>query len=737
MISKHIRNPDATAAKHRRIIKLIEYILNPQTENSTEKCVYNGARGFVTSDRSMQLNEMIALSEDATRSKNTVEHFMLSWREGEKPTPEQIEELISIWLAEMGLNGCQAIYGLHEDTDNYHVHIAVNRMHPERLECIKINGGFSKEAEHRAIALIEHAQGWQAEKNARYTVLPDGTLAYRAANGEAVPDAGWSADLALKRRQTDDRKELRRRHERERRELVAVEATKAQRQAALDELRTRQLAEQVAQKTQQKAERVALRSALPASRARENVAISQRAIDIETRTGVQSAERTAKEVAGPILRSASSWAQLHAELAAVGCRFEREGSGALIWVGDTPVKASQACRKSSLPKLEKRLGAYEPAPEGMVIADRELEPLKPDAPRMSDYMRDRREYEGERKRETAALRERHRLEKEAAWSHYEARREALLAAHKGLNRCALGALARAEWLAERDELLLRQSRERHRLRKRLPAFPGVEDWYRRQDEPGLAELWRHRNSNQALLVGDADTPVLPPRDIRAFVAEVRGRQVLFRRPEDAGPAFIDCGRRIDVAASNDREAARAALQLAKAKWGRVTVSGPPEYQQMMLELAAEMGVQIANPELQERLNVEIERRRPAPAPTAKPDWSRYRSMASGGVSSPARATGERDPRWSQFERAMLQIGQSELGASAGVLFGQLEVVKGTISDRLDTAERAGRTVEDVARELAAAAVRAEAEAFQRLVDEAEREQAPPDMDPDELEGPGW
>jgi hypothetical protein len=52
---------------------------------------------------------------------------------------------------------------------------------------------------------------------------------------------------------------------------------------------------------------------------------------------------------------------------------------------------------------------------------------------------------------------------------------------------------------------------------------------------------------------------------------------------------------------------------------------------MMLELAAEMGVQIANPELQERLNVEIERRRPVPVPTAKPDWSRYRSVASGGA----------------------------------------------------------------------------------------------------------
>jgi hypothetical protein len=27
-----------------------------------------------------------------------------------------------------------------------------------------------------------------------------------------------------------------------------------------------------------------------------------------------------------------------------------------------------------------------------------------------------------------------------------------------------------------------------------------------------------------------------------------GRQVVFRRPDDAGPAFVDCGRRIDVTA---------------------------------------------------------------------------------------------------------------------------------------------------------------------------------------------
>lgn len=86
---------------------------------------------------------------------------------------------------------------------------------------------------------------------------------------------------------------------------------------------------------------------------------------------------------------------------------------------------------------------------------------------------------------------------------------------------------------------------------------------------------------------------------------------------------------------------------------------------------------------------------------------------------------------------MLQIGQFELGVSAVVLMGQLEIAKGTVTERLDAAQRSGRSVDDVARELATAAARAEAEAFQRQLDAADREQARPDMHPDEPEGPGW
>ncbi|GAB1393630.1 hypothetical protein MASR1M60_17940 [Rhodocyclaceae bacterium] len=81
--------------------------------------------------------------------------------------------------------------------------------------------------------------------------------------------------------------------------------------------------------------------------------------DIEVATGEKSAVQIGIERALPILRKAKSWQELHAGLAAVGLRFERDGSGAMIYVGDVAVKASAVDRQSSFPKLIKKLRAFE------------------------------------------------------------------------------------------------------------------------------------------------------------------------------------------------------------------------------------------------------------------------------------------------------------------------------------------------------------------------------------------
>ena len=207
---------------------------------------------------------MIDLAEVARRSPQPVQHWILSWREGEQPTRAQADEAVKMFLAEMGLGEHQAFYALHRDTHNCHVHVAVNRVHPTTEKVVTVNNGFDLEVAHRAIARIEKRQGWEREARGLYAVDSDGRA-----------------------------ERLRPRDQSERRP-------------------------------------------------------SGRAQDLEERTGQRSAQRIAIDDAAPIIRQARSWRELHAALAAQGMRYEKKGSGALLWIGEQPVKAS-AARPTSNP----------------------------------------------------------------------------------------------------------------------------------------------------------------------------------------------------------------------------------------------------------------------------------------------------------------------------------------------------------------------------------------------------
>jgi hypothetical protein len=105
-----------------------------------------------------------------------VSHGVFSWKENEQPTAAQADEAVDIFLEKMELAGHQAIYGLHYDTDNYHLHIAVNRMNPETGKVVRPNNGFDIEAAHKVLALVEQKQGWAGEENARYVVRENGEI---------------------------------------------------------------------------------------------------------------------------------------------------------------------------------------------------------------------------------------------------------------------------------------------------------------------------------------------------------------------------------------------------------------------------------------------------------------------------------------------------------------------------------------------------------------------------------
>lgn len=166
MIAKKVKSSGG-GSKGGKISRLADYITNDEKDKN--KIDYYSGRGFICDDLNSQKAEMIALASDAPKCTNPITHWVMSWHEDERPTRDQVEEAIDILLEELDMADRQVIYATHQDTDNYHVHVMINRVHPDTLKAP--NNFRDVELAHKAVARIAYIQGWQSEQRARYEVI--------------------------------------------------------------------------------------------------------------------------------------------------------------------------------------------------------------------------------------------------------------------------------------------------------------------------------------------------------------------------------------------------------------------------------------------------------------------------------------------------------------------------------------------------------------------------------------
>jgi hypothetical protein len=69
---------------------------------------------------------------------NPVYHLAITWQEGEHPTPRQAEHSCEHVMKALGFEECPAVWALHRDTDNDHLHLVVNRVHPKKLTAVSV-----------------------------------------------------------------------------------------------------------------------------------------------------------------------------------------------------------------------------------------------------------------------------------------------------------------------------------------------------------------------------------------------------------------------------------------------------------------------------------------------------------------------------------------------------------------------------------------------------------------------
>ena len=77
--SKHA----APKSKALNVRALADYIAGPRADVDGEKVEHRGAVNLLNIDHEGQVQEMIDLAELAKRSPQPVQHWIMSWREGE------------------------------------------------------------------------------------------------------------------------------------------------------------------------------------------------------------------------------------------------------------------------------------------------------------------------------------------------------------------------------------------------------------------------------------------------------------------------------------------------------------------------------------------------------------------------------------------------------------------------------------------------------------------------------
>lgn len=195
MILKKLRRTNFRKTKAAMIGGLVDYILAEKDEEGSQKLLYSHALNFLTDKPESRKWEMISLAEESVQSKMPVAHWVMSWPEDELPSREQVIEATRIFLERMGLVEHQTIIAAHQNTGNFHVHIAVNRTHPVTMKVIQPHRGFDINAAHRIVAEISAKQGWATNPHARYKADEQGNVVSVKRNYELVRPTHEAAEM--------------------------------------------------------------------------------------------------------------------------------------------------------------------------------------------------------------------------------------------------------------------------------------------------------------------------------------------------------------------------------------------------------------------------------------------------------------------------------------------------------------------------------------------------------------
>lgn len=128
MIAKRI---DMREASKSRASRLAEYVTNELGKAGRVVDVFTV--NCLSDDPLIAAKEMEICQARNTRSKDDkTYHLLLSFPDGERPDGERLREIAAAAAEALGYAEHQRIAVVHDDTDNLHMHVIINKIHPHR-----------------------------------------------------------------------------------------------------------------------------------------------------------------------------------------------------------------------------------------------------------------------------------------------------------------------------------------------------------------------------------------------------------------------------------------------------------------------------------------------------------------------------------------------------------------------------------------------------------------------------
>lgn len=149
---------------------------------------------------------MRATAMKSKRVQRPVYHFVISWHKNEAPTQDMMRQVAHTTLDDIDLADYQSIMIAHHDKEHRHVHIIVNRVHPETGVAWRTSNDYQrieislrKQSESLGLEIVpgRHLDPELSKDKPRRTKTPELRKAKRE---DKTPRPQWSKELIAERR---------------------------------------------------------------------------------------------------------------------------------------------------------------------------------------------------------------------------------------------------------------------------------------------------------------------------------------------------------------------------------------------------------------------------------------------------------------------------------------------------------------------------------------------------------